>query len=79
MATMYGSTVYINPALIGGSLAMNEGLVMHEMLHELGLDDTSIQTGLHFLDSSIAIDDKNTKNITMKLMKDCFTGKDNRN
>jgi hypothetical protein len=41
-----GSTIFINPALIGGNLTSNEGLLFHETLHELGMVDTDIQAAL---------------------------------
>ena len=56
---------------------------MHELLHELGLTDDVIGTGLQSIDPSIKPDDKgdwtNTKQFTTKLTKDCFSGKDNKN
>lgn len=67
-----GSTIYINPVLIGASLVGNESLLFHEALHELGLIDSTIQEAL-----GLTVDDKNTRNITTKLNSDCVTGKGN--
>jgi hypothetical protein len=67
-----GSTIFINPALIGGNLTSNEGLLFHETLHELGMVDTDIQAAL-----GIRVDGKNTRNITTTLQKDCITGRGN--
>ncbi|MDQ2949765.1 MAG: RHS repeat-associated core domain-containing protein [Acidobacteriota bacterium] len=69
---LFGNTIFVNPALIGGSLTSNEGLLFHEALHELGLVDSSIQSAL-----GLAVDDKNTRNITTKLQKDCISGRGN--
>ena len=81
--TLGGSTIYINPSLISGSLTANEGLLMHEALHELGLDDSVIGAGLNSIDKSIQPNAKgdwtNTKQFSDKLAKDCYTGKDNKN
>ena len=77
-----GSTIYINPSAISSSLTKNEGLLMHELLHELGLDDDAIGAGLHSIDPSIKPDANgdwtNTQQFSNKLGKDCFTGKDNK-
>jgi len=67
-----GDTIYINPALIGNSVAQNEALLLHESLHSLGLDDTAIQTAL-----GIKVDPNNTNNISNRLRTDCVQGKDN--
>jgi RHS repeat-associated protein len=67
-----GSTIFINPTLIGGNLTGNQSLMSHEALHELGMVDTDIQAAL-----GITVDGKNTRNITTKLQKDCITGKGN--
>jgi len=73
--------MYINPSAISGSLAVNGGLLMHEMLHELGLTDDAIGAGLQSIDKSIKPDVNgdwtNTKQFTDKLTKDCFSGKGN--
>ena len=69
-----GSTIFINPALIGGNLGSNQSLLFHEAIHELGLVDQTIQEAL-----GLKVDPKNTKSISDKLFKDCFTGKGNRN
>jgi RHS repeat-associated protein len=61
-----GSTIFINPALITNNLWGNEGLLLHEALHELGLQDGQIQKALGFSE-----DPKNTKNISTKLQHDC--------
>jgi hypothetical protein len=80
---MYGSTLYFNPALISRNLATDEGLLMHEMLHELGLSDDEIGNALHSIDPSIAPDQNgnwtNTQQFSAKFTKDCFRGKDNQN
>lgn len=56
---------------------------MHELLHELGLNDGDIGAGLHSIDPSIKPDANgkwtNTRQFSTKLSKDCFTGKDNKN
>lgn len=56
---------------------------MHELLHELGLQDDAIGAGLQSVDPSIKLDANgnwtNTKQFSTKLQKDCFTGKDNKN
>ena len=78
-----GSTIYLNPSQISGLLGANEGLLMHELLHELGLTDDAIGAGLQSIDPSIRPDANgswtNTKQFSMKLQKDCFSGKDNKN
>jgi RHS repeat-associated protein len=78
-----GSTIYIDPSRISGNLGTNEGLLMHELLHELGLSDDAIGAGLESIDPSIKPDAAgnwtNTKQFSTKLHKDCFTGKDNKN
>ncbi len=83
VTTLGGRTIYIDPSLISGSLTKNEGLLMHEALHELGLDDSAIGAGLSSIDKSIKPDANgnwtNTKQFSDKLTKDCFTGKDNKN
>ena len=83
VTTLGGSTVYINPAAITGSLGVNEGLLIHELLHELGLTDDAIGNALHSIDPSIRPDANgnwtNTQQFSTKLRKDCFSGKDNRN
>jgi hypothetical protein len=70
--TAVGTIIYINPNLISNSVAMNEGLLLHESLHLLGFDDADLQAGLGF-----EVDVNNTKNITDKLQRDCVTGKGN--
>ncbi|HLG96093.1 MAG TPA: RHS repeat-associated core domain-containing protein [Bryobacteraceae bacterium] len=67
-----GTTIYINPLLIGTNLVGNEALLFHEALHELGLGDQDIQTAL-----GIKVDPNNTKNISDKLRSDCITGRGN--
>jgi hypothetical protein len=67
-----GGTIYINASLIGSSVAQNEALLLHEALHSMGLDDTTIQAAL-----GITVDQNNTNNITNKLRTDCVKGKDN--
>jgi hypothetical protein len=78
-----GSTIYVNGSAISGSLTSNEGLLMHELLHELGLTDDVIGAGLHSIDPSIKTDANgnwtNTEQFSTKLAKDCFTGKDSKN
>ena len=78
-----GSTIYINPSAVSGVLGTNEGLLMHELLHELGLSDSDIGAGLHSIDASINPDAQgnwtNTKQFSTKLTKDCFSGKGNQN
>ena len=78
-----GSTIYINPSAVSGNLTTNDGLLMHELLHELGLNDDNIGAGLHSIDPSIKPDANgnwtNTQQFSTKLSKDCFTGKDNKN
>jgi RHS repeat-associated protein len=82
VTTLGGSTIYINPSAISQSLVANEGLLAHELLHELGLTDDAIGAGLHSVDPSIKPDANgnwtNTKQFSTKLAKHCFTGKDNR-
>ena len=41
-SVLLGSTIFINPPLIGSILTNNEGLLFHEALHELGLVDSDI-------------------------------------
>jgi hypothetical protein len=83
VTTLGGSTIYINPSQISGNPGANEGLLMHELLHELGLTDDNIGTGLQSIDPSIRPDANgnwtNTQQFSMKLTKDCFSGKDNKN
>ncbi len=74
--------MYINPSLIFGSLKSNEGFLIHEMLHELGLSDGDIGRGLQSIDSSIVGPDQNntwtnTKQFSDKFTKDCVSGKGN--
>jgi RHS repeat-associated protein len=69
-----GRAIFINPALIGGSLGSNQSLLFHEAIHELGLVDETIQEAL-----GLKVDSRNTKNISDKLFRDCFTGKGNKN
>jgi RHS repeat-associated protein len=69
---LLGTTIFINPPLISGLLAINEGLLLHESLHELGLVDTDIQQYL-----GITVDGNNTANISLQLRKDCLGGKGN--
>jgi hypothetical protein len=71
---LLGSTIFINPALIGNSVYANEGLLFHEALHELGLTDQTIQQALGFKDFNNV---SNTKRISNKLESDCITGKGN--
>ncbi len=73
VTVLFGSTMFINPDLIGNNLNGNMALLFHESLHELGLVDSTIQSAL-----GLTVDDQNTKNITIKLQKDCVTGKGNR-
>jgi RHS repeat-associated protein len=79
--TMFGNTVYINPAQITGSSSANGGLLMHEMLHELGLNDSDIGSGLQSIDPSIQPNAQgnwtNSKQFSQKFAKDCFSGKGN--
>ena len=83
VTTLGGSTMFINASAISGNLAANEGLLMHEMLHELGLTDDNIGNALHSIDPSIKPDANgnwtNTKQFSKKLQSDCFSGKDNKN
>jgi len=80
---MYGNTIYINPSLIGGSLRSNEGFLFHEALHQLGLNDDDIGTGLHSIDPTIKPNSNgqwtNTQQFSNKFTKDCFQGKANQN
>jgi RHS repeat-associated protein len=69
---LLGDTIFINPGLIGRSVPVNEALLFHEALHELGLTDDAVQRAL-----GITVDAKNTKNITDKLKKDCIAGRGN--
>ena len=81
VTTLGGNTIYINPSAISGILGVNQGLLMHELLHELGLGDDIIGTGLQSIDPSIKPDVNgnwtNTQQFSTKLMKDCFTGRGN--
>ncbi len=81
VTTLGGNTIYINPSVISGNIGVNQGLLMHEFLHELGLGDGAIGAGLRSIDASIKPDDNgnwtNTKQFSTKLMKGCFTGKGN--
>jgi hypothetical protein len=61
-----GSTAFINPNLITNFPILNMGLLFHEALHTLGMDDTQIQKAL-----GLTVDPNNTINITKKLTKDC--------
>ena len=77
-ATVFeGSTIFINPALIGGLLFTNESLLFHEALHELGMIDSQIQTALKSVHQGLVVDTKNTKNISVVLGRDCLRGKGN--
>ena len=67
-----GSTIYINPTLISKNLLIDETLLFHEAFHLMGFTDDDLQKAL-----GLTVDPNNTKNITLKLTKDCFTGKDN--
>ena len=67
-----GKAMFINPPLISSNLAVNEGMMFHESLHELGLGDKEIQETLH-----LTVDSKNTMNITDRLEKDCVNAKGN--
>ena len=70
--------MFINAAYVSYSLSTNEGLLMHEALHELGLDDNAIGLGLELIDPSIKPDTNNpnnwsnTKQFSDKFTKDCF-------
>ena len=81
VTTLGGNTIYINPSAISGILGVNQGLLMHELLHELGLGDDIIGTGLQSIDPSIKPDVNgnwtNTQQFSTRLMKDCFTGRGN--
>ncbi len=70
-----GNTIYINGGLIGKSLINNEALLFHEAFHLLGFDDADVWKALF---PTTPFDPKNTKQITDKLKKDCFKGKDNK-
>ena len=71
--------MFINASAISGNLAANEGLLMHEMLHEVGLTDDNIGNALHSMDPPIKPDANgnwtNTKQFSKKLQSDCFSGK----
>jgi hypothetical protein len=56
VTAMGGNTMFINASQVSGSLRANEGFVMHEALHELGLSDSDIGTALHAIDPSIKPD-----------------------
>jgi hypothetical protein len=71
-STAVGTNIYINPNLISGNLAQNEGLLLHEGLHLLGFDDADLQTALFG-----KVDESNTRNISTRLQNDCVTGKGN--
>jgi hypothetical protein len=66
-----GAIIYVNPDLIANNLIRNEALLFHESFHLLGIGDDDIQIALGL---PVGPD---TKNITDKLQKDCFKGKDN--
>jgi|ERR1700690_475460 hypothetical protein len=67
-----GGAMFVDPPLISSNLAVNEGMMFHESLHELGLGDKEIQETLH-----LTVDSKNTMNITDKLEKDCVNARGN--
>ena len=70
--------MFINAAYISTSTSVNEGFLMHEALHELGLDDNAIGIALQAIDPSIQPDKddpnnwSNTKQFSDKFTKDCF-------
>jgi RHS repeat-associated protein len=72
LGTEPGGTIYINGALIGNNLRINEALLIHEALHSLGFTDDDLQRAL-----GLPVHDKNTRNISVKLQKDCVQGKGN--
>jgi len=62
-----GSTIFINPDRISNSLTLNEGLLFHEALHELGMIDEQVQHALGWKDYN---DVSNTNRISIKLIQD---------
>jgi hypothetical protein len=74
------NTVYINPSLLGTNiLNVDQGLMLHEMLHDVyGLDDKAIMNTLKGYDPKAGIDpDGVSRQITDWMVKNCVTGKGN--
>jgi hypothetical protein len=70
LAAPNGTSVYIRSQYVNGLRTANEvgAMLMHEVLHNVtGLVDEVIQEQL-----GIRVDSRNTKNITDRLLRDCF-------
>jgi RHS repeat-associated protein len=68
-ASVNGPQVWINPYLVNpGNFAESSALIAHEVLHNLGLLDSTIQTDLGLPVTPLS------KNIGDKIQADCFPG-----
>jgi RHS repeat-associated protein len=75
-----GNTVFTNPSLLNtSSLNVDQGLMLHEMLHDVyGLDDRDIMNTLEGYDPGAGIDPNGVSNqITTWMVKNCVAGKGN--
>jgi hypothetical protein len=67
VASLNGNEVYISPYLVNpGDFTVDSALIAHEVLHNLGMDDPTIQTKLGIDVTPIS------SNIGDKLQTDCF-------
>ncbi|HEY7336734.1 MAG TPA: RHS repeat-associated core domain-containing protein, partial [Bryobacteraceae bacterium] len=76
-----GNTVYVNPSLLYiSSLYLDQGLMLHEMLHEVyGLDDFDIMKSLKAYDPGSGIDPNGlSEQITTWMTTNCVIGKGNK-
>jgi RHS repeat-associated protein len=67
-AQFKGNLIVINPANVSNNMKYLSGLIMHEVLHNMGFGDTGIQLAF-FGQKGVS---PNTTNINERLQKDCI-------